>query len=132
MVMAYNILASLLRALGDSKTPLYSMMVAALVNVGLDLLFVAVFGWGVRGAAIATVIAQGCSAVFCLKKILKIEILAFVKTDFLPELRLVGRLLFLGTPMALQNILISIGGMIVQSVVNGFGRAVYCRVYSDE
>ena len=121
VVMAYNILASLLRALGDSKTPLYSMMVAGLVNVGLDLLFVAVFGWGVRGAAIATVIAQGCSAVFCLKKILKIEILAFVKTDFLPELRLVGRLLFLGTPMALQNILISIGGMIVQSVVNGFG-----------
>lgn len=121
VVMAYNILAALLRALGDSKTPLYSMMVAALVNVGLDLLFVAGFGWGVRGAAIATVIAQGCSALFCLKKILKIEILSFCRKDFVPELRLAGRLLFLGMPMALQNILISIGGMIVQTVVNGFG-----------
>lgn len=121
VVMAYNILAALLRALGDSKTPLYSMIVAASVNVGLDLLFVAVFGWGVRGAAIATVIAQGCSAVFCLTKILKIEILAFCRRDFMPELRLAGRLLFLGMPMALQNILISIGGMIVQTVVNGFG-----------
>ena len=121
VVIAYNIQAALLSALGDSKTPLYSMIVAASVNVGLDLLFVAVFGWGVRGAAIATVIAQGCSAVFCLTKILKIEILAFCRRDFMPELRLAGRLLFLGMPMALQNILISIGGMIVQTVVNGFG-----------
>lgn len=121
VVMAYNIFASLLRALGDSRTPLYSMMVAASVNVGLDLLFVAVFGWGVQGAAIATVIAQCCSAVFCLIKIRRIEILALCRKDFVPELRLTGRLLFLGMPMALQNILISIGGMIVQTVVNGFG-----------
>lgn len=121
VVMAYNILAAILRALGDSKSPLQAMILAALINVGLDLLFVAVFPWGVRGAAIATVAAQFCSALFCLWKILKIEIMKFNRGDFMPEQDLVLRLFYLGSPMALQNILISIGGMIVQSVVNGFG-----------
>lgn len=121
VVMAYNILAAILRALGDSRSPLQAMMLAAVINVGLDLLFVAVFHWGVQGAAIATVLAQFCSALFCLWKIMKIDIMKFKKTDFLPEQRLVFRLLYLGSPMALQNVLISIGGMIVQAVVNGFG-----------
>lgn len=121
VVMAYNILAAILRALGDSRSPLQAMMLAAVINVGLDFLFVAVFHWGVQGAAIATVAAQFCSALFCLQKIRKTDIMKFKKTDFLPERKLVFRLLYLGSPMALQNVLISIGGMIVQAVVNGFG-----------
>ena len=61
IIAAYNIFAAILRALGNSRSPLIAMTVAAVINVGLDLLFVAVFGWGVAGAAVATVIAQGFS-----------------------------------------------------------------------
>ena len=73
IVMAYNLLATILRSLGDGKTPLYAMIVAALSNIILDLLFVLVFQWGIAGAAIATLIAQGISSVYCLIKIRKIE-----------------------------------------------------------
>ncbi len=121
VVMAYNILASILRALGDGKTPLYAMVMAALINVGLDLLFVLGFRWGIAGAAGATVIAQVCSGLFCLFSILKIPVLAFTKEDFRIGGRLCLHLMKLGLPMAFQNAIISVGGMIVQFVVNGFG-----------
>ena len=72
IIAAYNIFAAILRALGNSRSPLIAMTIAALINVGLDLLFVAVFGWGVAGAAVATVIAQGFSALYCLMVLRKI------------------------------------------------------------
>lgn len=122
IVMAYNLLASILRALGDGKTPLHAMIVAALTNIALDLLFVLVLHWGIAGAAAATLIAQLISSLFCLYHIRKIEILRMEASDFsLRERRLPLRLLMLGFPMAFQNAIISIGGMIVQFVVNGFG-----------
>ena len=121
VVMAYNILASILRSLGDGKTPLYAMVMAALINVVLDLIFVLVFHWGIAGAASATVIAQVCSGVFCLAAILRLPILTFSKEDFRMEGRLCLHLMKLGLPMAFQNAIISVGGMIVQFVVNGFG-----------
>ena len=121
VVMAYNILASILRSLGDGKTPLYAMVMAALINVVLDLIFVLVFHWGIAGAAGATVIAQICSGVFCLAAILRLPILTFSKEDFRMEGRLCLHLMKLGLPMAFQNAIISVGGMIVQFVVNGFG-----------
>ena len=112
VVMAYNILASILRALGDGKTPLYAMVVAAVINVILDLIFVLGFHWGIMGAAGATVIAQLCSGLFCLFAILRVEVLAFSKEDFRMDSSLCMYLMKLGLPM---------GGMIVQFVVNGFG-----------
>ena len=121
VVMAYNILAAILCALGDGKTPLYAMVVAALINVALDLIFVLVFHWGIAGAAGATVIAQVCSGIFCLVSILKLPVLAFSRSDFRMEGRLCLHLMKLGLPMAFQNAIISVGGMIVQFVVNGFG-----------
>lgn len=121
VVMAYNLLASILRSLGDGKTPLYAMIVAALLNVALDLLFVPVFHMGVFGAAAATVIAQLCSGLFCIFKILKIDVLRFSREDWELSSRLQLHLMKLGTPMAFQNAVISVGGMIVQSVINGFG-----------
>lgn len=122
IVMAYNLLASILRALGDGKTPLHAMIVAALTNIVLDMLFVLVFHFGIAGAAVATLIAQLISGFFCLYHIRKIEILRLNASDFsLQERRLPLRLLMLGFPMAFQNAIISIGGMIVQFVVNGFG-----------
>lgn len=122
VVMAYNLLASVLRALGDGKTPLNAMIVAAVTNIVLDLLFVLVFGFGIAGAAVATLIAQLISSLFCLYHIRRIEILSFTASDFrLQERHLPLRLLMLGFPMAFQNAIISVGGMIVQTVVNGFG-----------
>ena len=121
VVMAYNILASILRALGDGKTPLYAMVVAAVINVILDLVFVLGFHWGIMGAAGATVIAQFCSGLFCLFAILRVEVLAFSKEDFRMDSSLCMYLMKLGLPMAFQNAIIAVGGMIVQFVVNGFG-----------
>lgn len=121
VVMAYNLLASVLRSLGDGQTPLQAMIVAAATNIFLDLLFVLVLGFGIAGAAIATLIAQLISSLFCLYHIRKIDILTLQKADFRPSGRLPLRLLMLGFPMAFQNAIISVGGMIVQFVVNGFG-----------
>ena len=121
IVMAYNFLASILRSLGDGKTPLHAMIVAALTSIVLDLVFVLVFHWGIAGAAVATLIGQFVSVLFCLWHIRRIEMLALKRADFCLEGALGRKLLFLGSPMALQNVIISVGGMIVQFVVNGFG-----------
>lgn len=121
IVMSYNLLATILRSLGDSRTPLLAMIAAAIVNIALDLLFVLVFDLGIGGAAAATLIAQLFSSLFCLYHIRKIEILSLCRSDFSLQDRLSAKLLMLGSPMAFQNAVISIGGMIVQFVVNGSG-----------
>lgn len=121
IVMLYNLLACILRALGDGRTPLNAMIVASFTNIALDMLFVLVFHWGIAGAAAATLIAQLISALFCIYHIRKIEILSFQKSDFGLHQGMTRKLLFLGSPMAFQNAIIAVGGMIVQSVVNGFG-----------
>ncbi len=121
IVMAYNLSAGILRSLGDGKTPLYAMIVAATVNIGLDLFFVLVLGFGIAGAAWATLIAQMVSCVFCYFHIRRLELLALTRSDFRLQKGLPGHLLRLGAPMAFQNAIISVGGMIVQFVVNGFG-----------
>lgn len=119
--MAYNLFACILRSLGDGRTPLHAMVVASFVNIVLDLVFVLVFHWGIPGAAAATLIAQVCAAVFCLLRIRKLPELKLKKSDFRLNWHLALRLLRLGFPVAFQNAIISIGGMIVQTVVNGFG-----------
>ena len=93
IVMAYNLLATILRSLGDGQTPLYAMIVAALSNIALDLLFVLIFHWGIAGAAAATLIAQGISSIYCLLKIQKIEFMTikweyFKLKPFMVELNL--------------------------------------------
>lgn len=110
IVMAYNLLASILRSLGDGKTPLHAMIVAAITNIALDLLFVLVFGFGIAGAAVATLIAQLISSLFCLYHIRKLELLRLAASDFcITDRRLPLRLLMLGFPMAFQNAIISRG-----------------------
>lgn len=121
IVAAYNLLAGILRSLGDGNTPLYAMIVASIVNVVLDLLFVAVFGTGVAGAAAATLIAQVCSCAFCLLRLRHVKAVHLSRADFRLQRARLMHLLRLGTPLAIQNAIISIGGMIVQSVVNGMG-----------
>lgn len=121
IVMLYNLLASVLRALGDGRTPLNAMIVASVSNITLDLLFVLVFNWGIAGAAAATLIAQLISSLFCLWHIRKLELLRLGREHFRLPGRLSARLIALSIPMAVQNGIIGIGGMIIQLVVNGGG-----------
>ena len=120
VVMAYNLLSCILRSLGDGKTPLHAMIVAAVCNVALDLLFVLVLHWGVVGAAAASLIAQGISSVFCWCRLRKIEFLDLKREHFHLSPGTALHLLGLGFPMAAQNGIIAIGGMIITAVVNGY------------
>lgn len=121
IVMAYNLFAAILRALGDSKTPLYAILVACVINIALDILFVGYLGFGISGAAAATVTAQMCSALYCLYAMSRNSLLRVGKEDWKADPGLYKKLLWLGTPMAFMNAIIAVGGMIVQGVVNGFG-----------
>lgn len=121
IVMLYNLLACILRSFGDSRTPLNAMIVASLTNIVLDYLFVMGFAWGIAGAAAATLIAQAVSSVFCFWYIKKITFLKMAKGDFQLQKDRTIRHFLLGLPMAFQNGIIAIGGMIVQFVVNGYG-----------
>ncbi|MBQ2999611.1 MAG: polysaccharide biosynthesis C-terminal domain-containing protein, partial [Clostridia bacterium] len=121
IVTAYNLAASILRALGDSKTPLVAMIIAAVLNIALDLLLVVVFHWGVFGAAFASVISQLISFVFCFLKIRKIEIVRLDKEAFRWDGALAWETLSIGLPLAIQYMIINFGGMILQATVNGLG-----------
>lgn len=121
VVAAYNVFAGVLRSLGNSRTPLVAMVIAAGINIILDLIFVAGFHMGVAGAALATVIAQCFSALYCFIIVRKIEILHITKDDFRAVPGLNRKLLSLGTPILFQDVIISLGGLAVQFVVNGYG-----------
>ena len=121
VVTAYNLLAGVLRSLGDGKTPLHAMLVSSGLNIALDLLFVIVFRWGIAGAAIATVLSQAASGLYCLRQVRRLEILRLGRADLRPGRPLTGRLLALGSPMAAQNAVIAVGGMILTAIVNRFG-----------
>ena len=119
-MLFYNFCASILRAVGNSKTPLYAMVAAAVTNIVLDCLAVFVLDWGIAGAAAATVFAQIVSGMICAVKIWNTPELRFSKSDLILDKSNARRLMCLGTPIALYNIVIAVGGMAVQSVVNRF------------
>ena len=121
VVAAYNVFAGVLRSLGNSRTPLVAMVIAAGINIILDLVFVAGFHMGVAGAALATVIAQCFSALYCFIIVRKIEIVHITRDDFRAIPGLNRKLLSLGTPILFQDVIISVGGLAVQFVVNGYG-----------
>ena len=121
IVTAYNLFSSILRALGNGRTPLYAMIIASLMNIGLDLLFVVVLKWGIVGAAAATVIAQLFAAIFCLTALLRIPILRMEKGSWKPELSCIGKLVRISIPVAAQNTIIGVGGVAVQYIINSFG-----------
>ena len=121
IAMAYNLCAAILRALGNSKAPLKAMTIASICNIVLDVLFVFGFGWGIEGAAIATLLSQLFAAGYCFVKLRGIEILRFEKEDFAIDTEILEEELKLGLPMGLQNTITAMGGLIVQSVINGFG-----------
>ena len=119
----YNSAGAILRSLGDSRTPLYALILSSLLNVGLDLLFVIVFKAGVAGAAIATVIAQIISAVYCIVHIVRYrEQLNLEGISFKTSKEALIRIFQTGLPAALESCLISLGTMSVQRLVNSFGK----------
>ncbi|MEZ3493486.1 MAG: MATE family efflux transporter [Lachnospiraceae bacterium] len=124
-IAAYNGVASVLRALGDSKTPLYFMVVACFINIGLDLLFVIGFEWSVFGVALATVIAQMAAAIGAFAYALYKIPYFHIKKENRPIRRdIISRCFTLGLPIALQNALIAFSCIFLQKVVNGFGESV--------
>ena len=125
----YNICVGILQAVGDSRHPLYYLIVSSVVNVVLDLFFIAVLGMGVDGAALATIIAQYISAALCLWRLLR------VKENYRVELRsirfhwkMLKRVVRFGLPSGIQNSIIAIANVVVQSNINHFGDAAMAGV----
>ena len=120
--MLYNLLASILRALGNSRVPLYFLILSALLNVVLDLVLIIFFHMGTAGAAVATVISQGVSGLLCLVYIVKaVPVLRMKREDWHPAGALLKTQLRIGVPMALQYSITAIGTMMVQSALNILG-----------
>ena len=110
----YNLLSSIIRALGDSKTPFWFLLFAAVLNIILDLFCILVLGWGVAGAAIATVFSQGLSAVLCyIYMYRKFEILQGTPKERRFQSKLAKTLLYIGVPMGLQFSITAIGSIIL-------------------
>lgn len=125
----YNILAGIIRSLGDSKTPVLFLAIASAINIGLDLIFVLLFGMGVEGPAIATVLAQGISGIICLFYMYrKFPVLHASRDEWKPELHYMGKLCFIGIPMGLQYSVTAIGSLVLQTAVNGLGAMVVAGV----
>lgn len=119
----YNIVAAILRAVGDSKASTYFLAISSVVNVGLDLLFIAVFHWGVAGAAIATDIAQiACCAASFFYMNRKYQIFRFRIKEYTWDKELAGTILRVGAPMAMQQLIVSFGFFFIQYAVNGYGK----------
>lgn len=120
--VVYNIIAGILRALGDSKTPLYFLIVASILNIVLDIVFIVNFSMGVAGAAWATIISQGVSGLLCIiYTYKKYKILRLKKEDFKVKSRVYKKHLKIGIPMAIQFSITAIGIMTVQGALNVFG-----------
>ena len=121
-IVGYNAVSSILRGMGDSKSPMYFVIVATVVNVGLDLLFVAVFDMKAAGAAYATVIAQACSFIFAVIWLrVKGMGIGFGKKDLRLDRRKTKGILRFGTPVALQEALVNISFLIITAILNGKG-----------
>lgn len=121
-IVAYNVLGSVFRGMGDSRTPLMSVLIACIVNIAGDLFFVSVCKMGAAGAALATVLAQGVSVILCMLIIRRKGMpFPFHKQNIRPHGRLLARTLQLGTPIALQDLLVSISFLVILAIVNSLG-----------
>ena len=120
----YNLLSSIIRALGDSKTPFWFLLFSTILNVILDLVCILIFKWGVAGAAIATLLSQGISAILCfIYMYRRFEVLQGTREERKFNMRLAGNLLWIGVPMGLQFSITAIGSIMLQSANNALGSA---------
>lgn len=124
-VSLYNYMASMLRALGDSRSPLYFLIVSTIINVILDIIFVYYLKTGIKGAALATIIAQFISAVSCFIYARRVnDYFRLTKEDFVITMRMSFKIIKLGVPLSLQFALIAVSAMAVQRIVNSYGTVV--------
>lgn len=121
IVIAFNTASSVLRSLGNSKLPLIAMVVAACTNICLDLLFVMHFHFGIAGAAAATLLAQALAFFICLFGLSRIRIIHPTRADWLACPKHFSLICRLSIPLSLQNAIIAVGGMFVQTVLNSLG-----------
>ena len=120
----YNLLSSIIRALGDSKTPFWFLLFTTILNILLDLFCILILDWGVAGAAVATVFSQGVSAVLCYLYMMRhFEILKGTPTEHKFRGALAKTLLYIGVPMGLQFSITAIGSIMLQSANNALGSA---------
>ena len=129
----YNMFVGILQAVGDSKHPLYYLILSSVINVVLDLLFIAGFGMGVEGAALATDISQVVSAVFCMIQLMRCKTeyrLVLHRIRF--EWDILKQIVRFGLPSGFQNSIIAIANVVVQSNINSFGEMAMagCGAYS--
>lgn len=120
-ITAYNIIGSIFRGMGDSKSPMYFIAAACAVNIGLDYLFMGVFRLGPAGAALGTTVSQAVSVVISLIVILKKKSIVLKKSDFNPDRRTLGRILKIGVPIAFQDGLIQIAFIVITIIANRRG-----------
>lgn len=119
--IAYNMISCILRALGDSRTPLYFLIFSSLLNIVIDLLFIVIFDMGVKGAAYGTVISQGLSALLCfIYAFWKYPYLRLSRKDFNTSASFIWEHLRIGLPMAFQMSIIAIGIVLLQAALNAF------------
>ena len=132
MVM-YNSFSGIMRSVGDSRTPLYYLVISSILNVLLDLLLVAALGLGVAGAAIATILSQLVSALLCARRLLRTnESHRVVIREIRFEREMLGLIVRYGLPTGMQNSVIAIANVVVQSYINSFGTMAVagCGAYS--
>lgn len=128
-VFLYNMVAGMIRALGDSRTPVIFLILSSFLNIGLDLMFIINFNMGVAGAALATVLSQAISGVACLfYMIKKFEILHIQKEEWRPDASMMKMLCGMGLPMGLQYSITAIGSVILQSATNTLGSMAVAAV----
>ena len=120
-ITAYNIISSIFRGLGDSKSPMYFIAIACAANIGLDYLFMGAFQMGPAGAALGTTLAQALSVVIALIMILKRKMITVTKTDFIPQKEAMGQIARIGIPIALQDGLIQVAFIVITIIANRRG-----------
>ena len=120
-ITAYNIISSIFRGMGDSKSPMYFIAVACAANIGLDYLFMGVFRLGPAGAALGTTVSQAISVVISLIVIIKRKSIVLQKSDFKPQRPVMGKILKIGIPIALQDGLIQVAFNIITIIANHRG-----------
>ena len=120
-ITAYNIISSIFRGMGDSKSPMYFIAVACAANIGLDYLFMGIFRLGPAGAALGTTVSQAISVIVSLIVILKRKSIVLEKSDFKPRRPVMGKILKIGVPIALQDGLIQIAFIVITIIANHRG-----------
>ena len=128
VVFIYNVLFSIIRSLGDSRTPVIYLVICSLLNVALDLLFILAFGMGVEGAAWATVISQAVSSLLCVNYIRHCDLLILTRRDWKMDKTCIKRLVGMGVPTGLQYSITAIGSIVLQASVNLLGSSYVASV----